>query len=137
MLQCRQVSKDQYDREQKLADKLNKEGVSNDDVETDGAEHPEGKKRGGVVEVYERDGLVVMWDDLDEEWVGYNNEDDEETKETDQGDRMTEQLMLEVLLEGLSICRQDMITFGDVRRLLKDRPDTQTIEEAYEQTKLD
>lgn len=79
MISCQTVSKAKYAAEQALAAKLNEEGVAPDDLDTIGAEHPEGRKRGGVVEAFEDDdGAIVFWDHVDESWVGYNDEGDDE-----------------------------------------------------------
>lgn len=57
-----------------LAARLNKERVDPEDVETESGAHPEGRKRGGVVAVYVEGDARVYYDEVAEEWVGYDNE---------------------------------------------------------------
>jgi hypothetical protein len=73
VLKASEVSQEVYDAEQALANRLNTQGLGVNDVDTDTAEHPEGRKRGGVVAVYSEGDAYVFFDELEEQWVGYNN----------------------------------------------------------------
>lgn len=63
-----------------LAKRINAENVGPVDCEVEVGAHPEGRKRGGTVSVLvaaDNTNVRVYYDEVAEEWVGYDNEDDD------------------------------------------------------------
>ncbi len=78
MLKCQKVDKTTAEAAAALAARLNKELTDPDDVDVDAAEHPEGRKRGGTVSLYSEAGARVFYDETAEEWVGYDDCEDDD-----------------------------------------------------------
>lgn len=67
------ISEEQFALATALANRLNAADDSTpDDLNCGVAEHPEGRKRGGVVAIYEENGVTVMYDEIDCSWVEYD-----------------------------------------------------------------
>lgn len=73
MLESANVNQETYDAEAALADRLNKENVSPEDVNVEAGAHPEGRKRGGTVSVYVEGETRVFYDETACAWCGYDN----------------------------------------------------------------
>lgn len=67
------LTKEQQTKQLELANKLNTEGLSPEDVECECEEHPEGSKRGGYVPVHYDGETRVFWQQTAEDWAPYDS----------------------------------------------------------------